>query len=197
MHRLLTRPVPTNKTRTHAHCTLHGLQGIQQTLQDTTDIDNSSAHASGGCGYYGGATGGEDLRARHDRDRDPPAHAIGARYTRSSLHRHSLLDKGQQDDRPRAILLTGSSQRTRPYFGRPETASLRRHRAKLQQIADCRLQISDDGSRFQVLGDPDFRFQISDGEGRGGGGGGGGGNLAHEGEGCGSLQEACPEVVQR
>ena len=44
---------------------------------------SGSAHASGGCGYYGGATGGEDLRARHDRDRDPPAHAIGARYTRS------------------------------------------------------------------------------------------------------------------
>jgi hypothetical protein len=40
--------------------------------------------------------------------------------------------------------------------------------------------------------EPDFRFQISDGEGEGGGGG----NLAPEGEDCGSLQEACPEVVQ-
>ena len=57
------------------------------------------------------------------------------------------------------------------------------------QIADCRFQTMGADFRF---GDPDFRFQISDGEGVGGGG-----NLAHEGEGCGSLQEACPEVVQR
>ena len=133
---------------------------------------------------------GPDMTGIAIRQLMPLVHGTRA----ASLHRHSpwhsLLDKGQQDDRPRAILLTGSSQRTRPYFGRSETASLRRHRAKLQQIADCRLQISDDGSRFLVW-EPDFRFQISDGEGKGGGG-----NLAHEGEDCGSLQEACPEVVQ-
>jgi len=59
---------------------------------------------------------------------------------------------------PRAILLTCSSQRIRPYVGRPETASLRRHRAKVQQIADCRFQTM--GVDFWV-GKPDFRFQIS------------------------------------
>jgi hypothetical protein len=52
------------------------------------------------------------------------------------------------------------------------------------QIADCRFQTIGADFWFE---EPDFRFQISDGE---------GGNLAHEGEDCGSLQEACPEVVQ-
>ena len=61
----------------------------------------NSANASGGCGYCGGVARGEDLRARYDRDRDPPAHVVGARYTHSSARAsgpatklHGLLDKG-------------------------------------------------------------------------------------------------------
>ena len=130
---------------------------------------------------------GPDMTGIAIRQLMPLVHGTRA----ASLHRHSpwhsLLDKGQQDDRPRAILLTGSSQRTRPYFGRSETASLRRHRAKLQQIADCRLQISDDGSRFQVWGP---RFQISDFR----WGRKGGGPTLHMRE---KVVEACRRPVQR
>ena len=151
---------------------------------------SGSAHASGGCGYYGGATGGEDLRARHDRDRDPPAHAIGARYTRSSLHRHSLLEDSRMAGRV-------PSSSPAPLSASAHTSGGQRQLACDDIVLSCsRLQIAD--CRFQTMGadfrfgDPDFRYQISDGD-----GGGGGGNLAHEGEGCGSLQEACPEVVQR
>ena len=151
---------------------------------------SGSAHASGGCGYYGGATGGEDLRARHDRDRDPPAHAIGARYTRSSLHRHSLLEDSRMAGRV-------PSSSPAPLSASAHTSGGQRQLAcddivlscSRLQIADCRFQTM--GADFRFLGTQisDFRFQM--------GKEGGGGNLAHEGEGCGSLQEACPEVVQR
>ena len=146
MHRLLTRPVPTNKTRTHAHCTLLGLQGIQQTpLTSTTAVRMQAEGAATTEARPEARISGPDMTGIAIRQLMPLVHGTRA----ASLHRHSpwhsLLDKGQQDDRPRAILLTGSSQRTRPYFGRSETASLRRHRAKLQQIADCRLQISGVG----------------------------------------------------
>ena len=91
----------THKQDTHTlRCTLHGLQGIRQTpLTSTTAVRmRAEGAATAACG---GVARGEDLRARYDRDRDPPAHAVGARYTHSSARAsgpatklHGLLDKG-------------------------------------------------------------------------------------------------------
>jgi hypothetical protein len=142
----------THKQDTHTlRCTLHGLQGIRQTPLTSTTAVRMLAE--------GAATAAAWPEARISA---PDMTGIAIRQLMLLVHGTRTAQRGPLDrpqsstacwikdmmKSPHAILLTGSSQRIRPYVGRPETASLRRHRAKLQQIADCRLQISDDGSRL-------------------------------------------------
>ena len=153
----------THKQDTHTlRCTLHGLQGIRQTpLTSTTAVRMLAEGAATAAAWPEARISGPDMTGIAIRQLMLLVHGTRTAQ-RGPLDRPQSSTACWIKDRmtsPRAILLTGSSQRIRPYVGRPETASLRRHRAKLQQIADCRLQISDDGSRFLVWG---ARFQISD-----------------------------------
>ena len=156
----------THKQDTHTlRCTLHGLQGIRQTpLTSTTAVRMLAEGAATAAAWPEARISGPDMTGIAIRQLMLLVHGTRTAQ-RGPLDRPQSSTACWITDRmtsPRAILLTGSSQRIRPYVGRPETASLRHHRAKLQQIADCRLQTM--GADFW-FGEPDFRFQISDGEG--------------------------------